>query len=110
LKLNLSGVGGQDLGEVPYQVQREQYYGRFLRTMEMGELFGEMALETNNPRSATVICLEDTELFIIKKSDYLHIFKESIQQERLEKAMFVQKVFAKVEFGASDRAFTLIYS
>jgi CRP/FNR family transcriptional regulator, cyclic AMP receptor protein len=41
-----------------------------LSTLQKGEIFGELALLDDKPRSANVIALEDCELLVIHKSDF----------------------------------------
>ncbi|MBP1747739.1 MAG: type secretion system protein [Deltaproteobacteria bacterium] len=41
-----------------------------IATLGMGSCFGEMALLTGMPRSATVIAIAATELFVLEKSDF----------------------------------------
>lgn len=42
-----------------------------------GNYFGERALESDEPRSASIMCTEDTELFSITKNSYVNAIKES---------------------------------
>lgn len=39
-------------------------------TLNSGDYFGEMALLTGEPRSASVIALEDSEMFVLQKNDF----------------------------------------
>ena len=42
---------------------------RVLRQMTAGEFFGEFSLLTGEPRSATVVAMEDTEVLTMNKED-----------------------------------------
>jgi CRP-like cAMP-binding protein len=53
-----------------------------------GEAFGELALINNKPRSATIVCLEDTHFAILKKDDFKIIMEKSS----------INKFSAKVQF------------
>jgi putative ABC transport system ATP-binding protein len=44
--------------------------GRHIRTLKAGDFFGEMALLTGQPRSATVIAREPMELYTLSKADF----------------------------------------
>jgi putative ABC transport system ATP-binding protein len=43
---------------------------RLARTMREGEFFGEIALLTDQPRTATVIAREDVTLYVLNKADF----------------------------------------
>ncbi len=43
-----------------------------IRTLEPGEAFGELALLSGEPRAANVVTLEDTELSVISKQDFMN--------------------------------------
>jgi CRP/FNR family transcriptional regulator/CRP/FNR family cyclic AMP-dependent transcriptional regulator len=47
-------------------------YGRevVLSTLDTGDFFGEMALVDNEPRSATAVALEDSELLCLHRNDF----------------------------------------
>ena len=44
-------------------------FGKTLSTMGPGEFFGELALILKRPRSATIVCLEETTCYALDKSD-----------------------------------------
>lgn len=48
-----------------------------LSILEPGDFFGEMALLDNEPRSATVVALEDLELVTIWRNDFLQLLSEN---------------------------------
>ena len=59
---------------------REKSVGQF----SSGQFFGERALKFDEPRSATVICIEDgTNLFSLHKSIYLEVLEEAKREELL---------------------------
>jgi NADH:ubiquinone reductase (H+-translocating) len=82
-----------------------------IATLGKGEYFGEMALLNQKRRSATVRCLEDTELLAIRKSDF-HIlvtnfgnlkeeFKRT-EQARLQKKVAISEVGDLLDFPNID--------
>lgn len=50
--------------------------GRVLEVMETGELFGEMALIDSEPRSASAVAVERTELVIIDRQVFDRLLRE----------------------------------
>lgn len=44
--------------------------GKLLATLTMGDMFGEMALVNKEPRSADVLALEDSRLFVLNESTF----------------------------------------
>jgi len=42
-------------------------------TLGAGSVFGEMSLLTGDPRTATVLALEDTEVFPVRREDFRHV-------------------------------------
>jgi len=61
-------------------------------TLGADDFFGEMALISNEPRSATVVAEEVTELFVLQKHDFDQILMKNpaIAQE-IRKAFFERK-------------------
>jgi putative ABC transport system ATP-binding protein len=68
-----------DAGETFYLIRRGtadvvredgEAGGRIIRIMKPGDFFGEMALLTGQPRSATVIAREPMELYALSKDDF----------------------------------------
>ncbi len=43
--------------------------GRIIREMGPGEFFGELALILNQPRSASIVCVERTSCFVLSRVD-----------------------------------------
>jgi|GEM_PF-554155 len=66
--------------------------GEVFLTTEMipGQYFGEMALLTGEPRSATIKALEDTELLVLEKDDLRTIIQDNPQAEEV-----ISRVLAK---------------
>ena len=54
----------------------------FFKSIELGELgpeqfFGEMALLMDQPRSATILALEDTDCFVLLKSEFQNLVQKN---------------------------------
>lgn len=73
-------------------VTAKNQQGEVFLTTEMipGQYFGEMALLTGEPRSATVKALEDTELLVLEKDDLRTIIQDNPQAEEV-----ISRVLAK---------------
>ena len=55
-----------------------------LATLKAGGFFGEIALITDEPRNATVEVLEDTELQVFLKDDFLTLLQQSTHGEEMK--------------------------
>ncbi len=44
--------------------------GKCIASLSTGDMFGEMALVTKEPRSASVVALEDSHLFVLSESTF----------------------------------------
>lgn len=51
---------------------------RMIATLGMGDLFGEMAVVNNEPRSASVVALEDTHLFALSEATFQHLLTKRV--------------------------------
>jgi CRP-like cAMP-binding protein len=59
--------------------------GRVIEVMEVGELFGEMALIDSEPRSASAVAVDRTELIVIDRQTFERLVRE--EQEFAVKVM-----------------------
>ena len=50
--------------------------GRVIEVMEVGELFGEMALIDSEPRSASAVAVDRTELVVIDRQTFERLVRE----------------------------------
>ena len=64
-----------------------------------GDSFGEAALISNNPRNATVVSAEPSELLMIEKADYERVVKRLHVDELNKKASFVRGIPAFQTFA-----------
>ncbi len=60
------------------------YLGNRVAALPAGLSFGELALMNTEPRTASIICLEDTEFMTVEKADYDRILK-TVMQAKLKK-------------------------
>ncbi|MCD4685919.1 MAG: cyclic nucleotide-binding domain-containing protein [Anaerolineae bacterium] len=65
-----------DEGDVMYGIQAGEvdikHNDRLIRTLEPGDIFGEMAVIDREPRSAAAIAKTDCKLVVIDKAEFLY--------------------------------------
>lgn len=63
------------------KVSAKSYEGRevILAILKAGDFFGEMSLLDGQPRSATVMAIDDTELFVLQRTDFLALLDRNPQ-------------------------------
>lgn len=84
-------------GRVAVQIKKGWFsFKKTVTTLGPGDFFGEMALLSSDPRSATVMTLEPTRLFVLLQADFQYILKENAAFEQE-----VQKIAARRKFTAS---------
>ncbi|OMJ90739.1 hypothetical protein SteCoe_6816 [Stentor coeruleus] len=75
-------------------------FNRFaeVMTVESGNSFGEIALETSKPRGASAICRETTYLVTLEKKQYLRFFMKMLMDTKHDIVQFLHSlpVFNKV--------------
>ncbi|MCD4734031.1 Crp/Fnr family transcriptional regulator [bacterium] len=61
------------------KVTRQHHDGRIkiINLLTTGDVFGEMALLDDVPRSATVVTMEPTSLLVLNKRDFIHLITET---------------------------------
>lgn len=57
-----------------------------------GEAFGELALLYNAPRAATLKCTSDCKLFVLDRSTFNHVVKDSAVKKRNRYETFLSNV------------------
>jgi len=51
---------------------------KLLATLHTGDMFGEMAIISNEPRSASAVALEDSALFVLSESTFHHLMTKRV--------------------------------
>lgn len=51
--------------------------------MGPGGSFGELALEENRPRAASIYCIEDSHFAVLEKTDYKRILSQLVKGKRM---------------------------
>jgi CRP-like cAMP-binding protein len=65
-------------GTVCVTMQVAEEPERSVATLAAGDVFGEMALLTDEPRNATVQALEDIEVYYLRKDDFREALDRSV--------------------------------
>lgn len=71
-------------------------YGDYITDIKKGQMFGEVALTENVPRTASIITLDDSELMVFTRENFQHIQKY-YTQEFIERARFLKQRLPKLD-------------
>ena len=74
------------------KVFKEREEPKFLKEYVSGEVFGELALMYNAPRAATIIAVEDSQLFSLDRDTFNHIVKKATIDKRNHFHEFLNKI------------------
>jgi len=97
---------GVDIAPEAFE-QYSKQFGKYARTLEQGDGFGELALKNNSARSASILCKTACEFLVMTKRQFDAIFlKKEREKEDFLRAMFP---FINDESQFSDINF-LLYS
>lgn len=64
-------------GSVSVRLKRFLFLTKTVAQLGPGDFFGEMALLSSDPRSATVVCEADTRLFVLLSADFSFVLKKN---------------------------------
>ncbi|CAE7217765.1 UFGT [Symbiodinium natans] len=68
----------------------EEQYGRCIGTMGAGQAVGVVALMQSQPRLATALCSQPSEMILIRKPEFTRLIKEPMSRDWVEKDRFLQ--------------------
>ncbi len=74
-------------------------FGKAVAQLGPGQFFGEMALLSAEPRSATVSCLEPTQVFVLVASDFQFTLRSNPGM-----AAEMQRIAARRKFDSSQKS------
>jgi CRP-like cAMP-binding protein len=78
----ISGLAGRPCG----------FKMKHVATLGKGQAFGEVALQTNQPRSATIRTLEPTHFACLEREDYANVLKSYFEQKKENLIKFISTV------------------
>ena len=64
-------------GSVSIRMPKMVFFSKTVATLGPGGFFGEMALLSSDPRSATVVSEADTSLFVLLSADFSFVLKQN---------------------------------
>lgn len=70
----------------------EEFYGPSVKLLGKGDSFGEMALLKSEPRNATVVTLETTDLIVLGKADYERTMKSHAAEKLNQKLQTLERI------------------
>ena len=92
--------------EVPVHLEKKvEKYGKFLASIGPGNMFGQVALMSNNPRNASIFALADTEFMTLRQQEF-DIIKKYYNKEFSQRREFISTVFTNIEKQSTDDQFT----
>jgi CRP-like cAMP-binding protein len=66
-------------------------FGEKIRDLHDWALFGELSQEISRPRTASIVCLKNTEIIKIKQTDYKNIIKGALKAKKVKMCEFLLK-------------------
>jgi CRP-like cAMP-binding protein len=83
--------------DIDMEVRKEiPQYGRLIAKLGYGEIFGQIALQRNEPRNASIMALEDISLMVIHKQEFDYI-KVYYSYEFNERKSFISSAIPQID-------------
>ena len=79
---------------------KKHYVATEINVIGKGMGFGELALINDKPRTATIICKEDSELMVLKKKQYKTLLEKNERMKINDKFEFIASLplFSKIDY------------
>lgn len=71
-------------------------HGNLIVRLRYGQIFGQYALQNNDPRSASVVATEDLSLMVIHKNEF-NIIKEYYSTEFIQRQQFLSSILPRLD-------------
>jgi CRP-like cAMP-binding protein len=84
-------ISGQVGIQIPVSENGKLQYTEIM-TFTDGSSFGELALESSKPRSASAICKSDCHFLILLKKDYARLMQRLVTEKKIEMLEFLQSL------------------
>lgn len=81
-------------GKVEVRLRRLAVLSKTVATLGPGQFFGEIALISSEPRTATVVCVEPTRLFTLMGVDFAFVVNENPAAAQQMRAVAAARRFA----------------
>lgn len=81
-------------GKVEIRLKKMLFMSKTVATLEPGQFFGEIALVSKEPRTATVVCTEPTQLFTLLATDFAFILEENPAAAAEMRSIAAQRKYA----------------
>jgi len=84
-------------------------FGRQVAVVGAGELVGDVSIIHDQPRNATVVCMEDCEFLVIQRCDFERVLKQEMTRLSEEKCEFLRRHVPGVQRLSLPQAETIPY-
>lgn len=81
-------------GSVDVRLPQMLVFSKSVARLKMGSFFGEIALISREPRTATVVCVEDSLLFSLLATDFEFVLRENPATAEQMRSIAAQRRFA----------------
>ena len=86
-------------GSVQIRLRRMLVLSKTVATLKPGDFLGEIALISDEPRTATVVCAEPTKIFVLTAEDFRFVLNENPAA-----AAEMRRIAARRKFDSSHQA------
>jgi|CXWL01.1.fsa_nt_gi CRP-like cAMP-binding protein len=81
-------------GSVEIRLKQMVFLSKTVATLKAGEFLGEIALISDEPRTATVVCAEPTKIFTLVAQDFVFVLNENPAAAKEMRSIAARRKFA----------------